>query len=282
MNIDGIENFLSSAYPYAETSKRTYRDVITRILGPVQDPASLTAAELIDLLSKSGWGNKRQCVGLAACQKYLAWRYGSFHPALCAKLKRIPSKPQRSLTKEVALHLLASFDPYTAKGSRDLAICALLLDTGLRESEICRLQLADTDLEHRVLQCLVKGGQWKAAVFSEETAAYIGRWLHYRMIADGQGFLFTNTFTGKAGKALKPKGLYSIVKLWGEKIGIKLCVHDFRRSFATLATDLMGAPERVLMAGGRWSNSQMIHQYTQTLKLDSMRKYLPVSGLLRE
>lgn len=278
MNINDLENFLSS-HPYAETTKRTYRDVIPRILGIGEDPACLTAADLIHLLEKSGWGNARQCVALAASQKYLAWKYGHGHPALSAKIKRVQGKPQRALDPETALKLLASFDPYTPKGSRDLAICALLLDTGLRESEICQLQRADTDLEHRVLQCLVKGGQWEAAVFSDETAAHIERWLHFRTVADGTGFLFTNTFNGKR---LQPKGLYSIVKQWGEKIDIKLCVHDFRRSFATLSTGLMGAPERVLMEGGRWSNSQMIQRYTRTLKLEAMRKYLPVAGLLRD
>ncbi len=276
MNIDELENFLASAYSYAETTKRTYRDVIPRIIDQVEDPASLTAAELIKLLSESGWGNARQCVALAACQKYLAWQYGRQHPALAAKLKRVVGKPQRALDPNTALKLLASFDTYAPKGSRDLAICALALDTGLRESELCRLQLADTDLEHRVLQVVVKGGQWEAAVFSPETAAHIEHWLHYRRVADGKGFLFTNIQTGEG---LTPEGLYNIVEGWGERIGIKLSPHDLRRSFAVIST-LNGAAERVLMEGGRWKSSEMIHRYTRTLKLEAMRKFLPVARLI--
>jgi len=76
--------------------------------------------------------------------------------------------------------------------------------------------------------------------------------------------------------------LNQIVRQWGIAIGIKLSPHDLRRSFATLATELMGAPERILMEGGRWSNSEMIQRYTRTLKLEAMRKYLPVSGLMGE
>jgi len=125
---------------------------------------------------------------------------------------------------------------------------------------------------------IVKGGQWSAAVFSPETAENIARWLHYREVADGQGFLFTNVFTGDG---LTPEGLYSIVREWGRRIGIKLSPHDLRRTFAVLATE-NGAPERVLMEGGRWNNSEMIHRYTRTLKLDSMRQYLPVSKLLKD
>lgn len=269
-----VEDFLSS-HPYADATKKTYRDILSRLLSR-SDLKSLSASDLLNLLNSQGWGNSRQCLALAAAQKFIAWMYGQSHPALNARLKRIPPKPQRTLDADEALQLLASFNPYIAKGARDLAITSLALDTGLRESELCRLQLADTDLEHRVLQVIVKGGQWAAAVFSEQTAAHIERWLNYRTIADGQGFLFTNTRTGKG---LTPQGLQSIVKDWGRKIGLKISPHVFRRSMATLATELSGAPERVLMEGGRWHNSQMIHRYTRTLKLEAMRRYLPMVRL---
>lgn len=273
-----LSNFLSS-FPYAASTKRTYQDILSCIFARSQDPANMTASELLEILDQSRWGNARKCVALAAAQKYLAWKYGQSHPALGAKLKRLRGKPQRALSPDVALKLLASFDTYIPKGARDLAICVLALDTGLRASELCRLQLSDTDLDHRVLQVVVKGGKWAAAVFSIQTAEHIRRWLHYRQTAKGQGFLFTNTFTGEG---LTPEGLNQIVRQWGLKIGIKLSPHDLRRSFATLATELMGAPERILMEGGRWSNSDMIQRYTRTLKLEAMRKYLPVSGLLGE
>jgi integrase len=275
MNIEDIENFLSSAHPYAESSKRTYRDVIPHILNKVQDLACLTAAELIRLLSQSGWGNSRQCVALAAIKRYLAWYYGNHHPALSAKLKREVGRPQRALDLETALKLLASFDPYTPKGARDLSICSLALDTGMRESELCRLQQADVDTEHGVLQVLVKGGQWEAAIFSAETAAHIERWKQFRKIADGQGFLFTNIHTGEG---LTPEGLYSIVREWGRKIGIQLSVHMFRRSMAVIGT-LNGAPERSLMEMGRWKSSTMIKRYTRTLRLENLREFLPMKRL---
>jgi integrase/recombinase XerD len=230
---------------------------------------------LLTFIDKPEWGNPRQCVALACLQKYIAWKYGHDHPALSAKLKRVTGKPQRALDQTTALQLLASFNPHTAKGSRDLAICALALDTGLRVSELCRLQQADIDTEKRALQVIVKGGQWSAAVFSEETAAHIDRWKLFRERLNPKGFLFVNTHTGGG---LKPNGLFNIVRSWGRRIGIRLSPHDLRRSFAVLATE-SGAPERVLMEGGRWSSSQMVNRYTRTLKLEAMRKYLPMSNL---
>jgi integrase len=266
-------DFLSS-FPYAASTKRTYLNILTRFTVEVTNPQTITAGELLAWIDKAEWGSSRQCVALAATQKYLGWKYGQ-HPALSAKLKRVTGKPQRALEHDTALELLASFDPYTPKGARDLAICALALDTGLRVSELCRLQQADTDTDKRVLQVIVKGGQWEAAVFSEETAAHLERWKLFREKLNPKGYLFVNTYTG-AG--LKPNGLGNIVKHWGKRIGIKLSPHDLRRSFAVLAT-VNGAPERVLMAGGRWSSSQMVNRYTRTLKLEAMRRYLPMSKL---
>ena len=277
MNIDDVSDFLAS-HPYSDSTIRTYRDILSRLFSGSQDPEKMTASELLIILKQSGWGNSRQCVALAATQKYLSWKYGHSHPALTAKLKRIQGKPQRALDPETALKLLASFDPYIPKGARDLAICSLALDTGLRESELCRIQLADTDLEHRVLQVIIKGGQWQAAVFGKSTAAYIDRWLHYRKIADGKNFLFTHT---KTGAGLTPEGLYSIVREWGWKIGIILSPHDLRRSMAVMGL-LNGASERSLMEMGRWKSSDMIKRYTRTLRLEQIRKYLVVDNLLGE
>src|SRR4026209_1524933 len=108
MNSD-IADFLAS-FPYAASTRRTYEDLLSRLLAESQDSASLTASELLKFIDKSEWGNSRQCLALAAIQKYLRWKYGSMHPALSAKLKRIVGKPQRALTPEIALKLLASFN----------------------------------------------------------------------------------------------------------------------------------------------------------------------------
>jgi len=216
------------------------------------------------------------CLALAAMQKYLKWKYGHSHPALAARIKRVLGKPQRALTPQLALKLLASFNPFDAKGARDLAICSLALDTGLRESELCRLKLADTDLEHRILQVIVKGGQWEAAAFGENTAAHIERWLHFRKIADGKNFLFTHV---KTGNGITPEGLYTIVREWGWRIGIELSPHDLRRSMAVMGV-LHGASERSLMEMGRWKDSSMIKRYTRTIRLEQVRRFLVVDNLM--
>ena len=271
-----IQNFIAS-HPFAASTIRTY----TYLLGILLDettPATLTAAELVNFVHRPNWSNARQCVALAAAQKYIRWAYGDTHPALSAKLKRIQGKPQRALDEKTTLLLLASFDRYTVKGARDLAICSLALDTGLRASELCRLQIADLNLTLCNLQVIVKGGHWAAAVFSPQTAAHLDHWLQYRPKTRSTT-VFVNSMTGKT---LSPEGLFNVVKYWGILLGIKLSPHDLRRTFACLSTQLMKAPERILMEGGRWQNTAMILRYTRTLKLESMRDYLPMLSLTKK
>lgn len=264
-----IENFLSS-HPYASETKRTYRNVL-KVLAD-QDCAALTATGLLVVVQSHGWGNARQCLALAACQKYLAWKFGASHPALTAKLKRITGRIPRAITREQADIIFASCNTHTAAGARNLTIFALALDTGLRLSELCRLQQADTDTERGILQVLIKGGHWEFAIFARQTANYIEHWKKFRALLNPKGALFVNTRTGEE---LTPEGLQSITRQISKEIGVKFSMHDFRRGFATIATE-NGATERDLMLGGRWKSSQMITKYTRSLRLESMRKYLPL------
>ena len=271
-----IEEFLA-AHPYADTTKHTYRNVIPRVLALLNEPASATAAELIQAVQATGWGNARQCLALHATRKYLTWTYGNKHPARHAKLKRIQGKLQRTVTPKLMLDLMATFNRYTPKGARDLALCSLMLDTGLRESEICNIQLADVDLDRRTLQVIVKGGQWESAIFSSETAAHIEHWLKLRVIQDGKNALFTST-RQRIGKPISPRGLQSIVREWGKFLGVPLSPHDFRRGMAVTAA-MGGASELLIMLNGRWKSTDMVRRYTRGLRLEAMRDYLPLEKL---
>lgn len=268
-----IQNFLS-CHHFSEATKRTYEKILARILEPEPDPATLSAPVLLKLIANQGWGNARQCLALACCQKYLSWKFGHSHPALSAKLKRTLGKVPRAISKDQALVILASFNTHSATGARNLALFAMAFDTGLRLSELCRLQQADTDTEQKLLQVVVKGGNWEFAVFSRETANYIEHWKKFRAKLSPRGELFCNVLTGKG---LTPAGLQSVAAFVSRKTGIKFSMHDFRRGFAVEAT-LKNAPEYVLMLGGRWKSGQMAHRYTRTLKLEAMRQFLPLEN----
>jgi site-specific recombinase XerC len=271
----GVDEFLAS-HDYSDSTKDNYQRIFGRILTDRDE--TLTAAGLVKRIkSQKGWGNSQQCVAVNACRKFLRWRYGTSHPALGARIKVEDSKPQRTLMPQKALELLMSFDASNPKGARDLALAALLLDTGLRASEICRLQLADCDLEQKLLTVLVKGGKWEFAVFSDRTAEWISAWVAVRIANPGVGALFVNI---KQGTQLTRDGLKCLMRDWGAAIGIALSPHDFRRSYATIAS-IFGGPTRLVQIGGRWHDIAMVERYTRALQLDAVRPYLPVANLIR-
>lgn len=278
--MDSISEFLASN-TYATATKKTYQPLLELFLEQVKEPANLTAAGLINFVqSQSGWesveGNSRQCVALAAVRKYLLWKYGHSHPAINARLKRLKGKVMPSITDKQKDILLASFNPYTPKGARDLAMVALWISTGFRLSEMCRLKQENTDTERGFSQAFVKGGKWRFGVFREDTAAHVERWKRFREDLNPQGgYLFVNTLGGtEQGKGLKPTGLQSIVREWGKRIDMKLTPHMFRRGMATISTE-NGANARAVMAGGGWDSEQMYNKYTQQFQLEALRKWLP-------
>lgn len=277
MNRD-VENFLSSQ-TYSDETKSTYAAVLDELVHhPVKD---WHASDLLAFVCRDNWGNSRRYVNLCACRKFIAWQFGNTHPALSARLKRINPKKGRSLSIERVSELLASFDTYTAIGARDLALAALAIDTGLRESELARIQLADVDLEHRTLQVIVKGGQWGVAVYSPETVAILDRWLVYRKPADGVGSLFVSMRLDKTkGRQLTRHGIKSIFKKWGVRLGWKLSPHDARRTFGNITTQY-GSPASITMAAGRWESEESFRRYQQEITALMITPYLPITHALK-
>lgn len=276
MNKD-VENFLAS-HPYAAETKATYRSILDEITTHAFE--SWNAADLVEFVEGKKWGNSRQYVALCAARKFISWKYGSNHAALTARIKRVKSKKQRVLNLPQVKTLLDSFDIYTVKGCRDMALAALALDTGLRESELARLQLADIDFETCMLQVIIKGGDPGAALFSVDTAMIIDQWLQHRKPAPRTTTLFVSLAPNcHNGQPLTKWGIKAIFKAWGVKLGWKLSPHDARRTFATIATRL-GAPSRTVQIAGRWSKIDMVQKYTENLELMAITPYLPITAAL--
>lgn len=272
-----IQNFLDSR-TYAETTKRTYSDILSALLTET-DPAALTPTSLLAYIQSRGWGNARQCLALACITTYLKFMYGVTHPAVNAKIKRSSGKMQRAITQVQVDQLLATFNRFTPKGARDLAIAAVLVQTGFRCSEICRLKQEDVDTGRGLAQVIVKGGNWEIGIFKPDTAAHIEWWKVYRaQLHTEDDHLFVSLKSGYIGKPLTPEGLNRIVAQWGRAINVQLSPHDFRRSFATITSE-NGGPDGLIMDGGRWHDQKVFNRYTRTRRLDALRKFLPTTTL---
>lgn len=266
---------------FANGTKDRYGRSLRRIAKVHGDLSDLDAMALSDWLDKQPWGSSTCWVAYCAVRGYVRWRFGNDHPALKLKIKRIESGPQRSLDFDQASELMASFDTRNRKGVRDLAICSLMLDTGLRAAEICALKIDNVNPKERTFSVIVKGGRWDYGAYSIYTGLYLESWLpirEKRLNADTKT-LFISLAGKNTGGSLTTEGLKTTVRRWGEKIEIKLSPHDLRRTFAELSLK-RGAPSRLVQIAGRWRDIKMVTRYTRNLKASDFDGYYPVAGVM--
>ena len=266
---------LETRYKYGRILRMFLEDFSTEQI------AEIGPVELLTWLQTHPWGNSAQWIALNAVKNWLRYKYGS-HPALVLKLPTVKAPRQRSLKMEQVQTLLVSFNTGKPKGRRDLAMCCLFLDAGLRVSEIARLEMRYLNIDDRFLTVIVKGGDWGEAVFSVYTATCLLRWFGDREGIARPGV--SNVFTGVGGLTpggpMTRDGIKCVVRDWGKKAGIgPLSPHDFRRTFATIGTRL-GAPTRIMMAAGRWDDESMIKRYTADIEARDFDPYSPVMAAM--
>lgn len=260
-----------------------YHRALNLIQSDFTDLSQLTAQDFSNWLISKNWGSSCSWVYYTAIKLFLCWNYGNSHPALAFKFKRKKSPPQRFLHLNQVKSLLRTMDTSTAKGRRDLAIATLFLDSGLRVSEVCNLELNRVNLNDLKCDVIIKGGDWASALFSEYTRSCLISWLGDRnkIVCQSMKYLFCSLGGNTPGEKLTREGLQQIVRSWGKKIGLILSPHDLRRTFAILAT-IAGSPSRTLQIGGRWADISMVEHYTESLQLDSFRPYLPVNFVMKD
>jgi len=273
LNIDQF--FLENRY--SPNTEERYRRAICALAMDHPDLGALTAAAFRQWLDSHNWASSTRWVTYTGIKRYLTWQYGPDHSALKLKIRRIDNPPQRTLTANEAARLLDSFDD-SPKGIRDRAIAAMLLDTGLRASELCGLELKQVHLAERTLAALCKGGQWGYGTFSSKTAEFIRAWLPERNELSEDITLFVSVGGSTPGRRLTRCGLRVIIRYWGEALGMPISPHDFRRTMATLAT-LNGAPAKVVQVAGRWNDIRMVARYTRAIEVKDFGRYFPVDHL---
>jgi site-specific recombinase XerD len=200
----------------------------------------------------------------------------------CLKLPKVESGEQRVLDIQEVQTVLASFAPDRALDVRDLAIISLLVDSGLRAAELCRLkesdlrfgvQLYDPETNQivtvNVLSVVRKGKKRKQpAYFGEETAERIKAWLKVRpqLARPEAEELFVSQGGLKPGTHLTRDGLRAIIRTVAQRAGVKhFSPHALRRSFACLLV-FAGANSRTIQLYGNWSNLKEVETYTQSLQ----------------
>ena len=155
------------------------------------------------------------------------------NPAASIRSPRIPEKEPEYLTDEEAIRLLTTIarqaKPRLRK--RDMAIVVLFLHTGLRVSELAKLELINVDLERGQIKITRKGGKEQYLHLNGEAVSTLARYLAKRpQPLNGRFFVGTN------GGNLDRGYIYGIVRKYLRLAGIdkgKRGPHILRHTFCT-------------------------------------------------
>ena len=152
----------------------------------------------------------------------------------------------------------------TPVGLRNHALCAVLLDCGLRVSELCRLTVDDI-ADGALIVRLSKSGRPRIVPMGGKTQQTLGRYLSHGRprLKPQSGVLFVNQFGGH----LNRWGVQSILDRMSPNVGFHMNPHRFRHTAAT-SWLRSGVPTGVVMRLGGWATFESMERYQHLLHDD--------------
>lgn len=177
-----------------------------------------------------------------AIRSFLKWCIKNDIKCLAPEKIDVPKNKEHSLKfldSEQVTRLLNQPTLSTKNGLRDKAILELLFSTGLRVSELVKLNRDQINLSTREFGIIGKGGKSRLVFISHQAADYLNRYLRSRMDK------MTPLFLRSRGKAeiessdeqmrLTPRSVQRLVKHYVKlaKLPIQATPHTLRHSMAT-------------------------------------------------
>lgn len=178
-------------------------------------------------------------IALRSFLRYCGKRGFDSLPADHIELPRVTRKQVSFLQQEELERLFAHIKPNTLIGMRDRAIIALLYSSGLRVSELTKLDRGHINLRRREFRVRGKGQKDRLVFIDDGSAELIEHYLNSR--TDSLQPLFIRyggheavDQSGDFGR-LTPRSIQRIVSHYARMAGItkKVSPHTLRHSFAT-------------------------------------------------
>lgn len=170
----------------------------------------------------------------------------------------VPEQPVDVLTDDELRALLDTCKGNTFENRRDTALIRMLMDCGVRASELIGLALEDLDPEQGVAMVMGKGRRGRAVPYGRKTADALRRYLRGR--AQHPAGDLPALWLGKKGP-LTVSGLAQILERRGRDAGVgHVHPHRFRHTFAhTWLSAGNGETDLMRLAG--WRSRQMVGRY---------------------
>jgi site-specific recombinase XerD len=186
---------------------------------------------------------KTQSYHIIALRSWLKWLVKHDAPVLHPEKVELPkseSIPMKFVSAEKIKRLVDQPDLVKPHGLRDRAILEVLFSTGLRVSELVKLNRDQIDIDRREFGVIGKGRRPRVVFLSDEAADWLTKWLNSR--EDNWRPVFTR-FAGRKPDLLADgeemrlttRSVQRLVDRYSRRahLPIKLSPHGIRHSFAT-------------------------------------------------
>ena len=169
----------------------------------------------------------------------------------------VPEEPPPIISQDELRRLLKVCEGKDFSHRRDMAIVRLLIDTGMRRSEIAGLRVGDVDLDENMVVVMGKGRRPRACEIGHKTAQALDRYLRAR--STQREAEREELWLGREGP-MTGSGIYQVVRDRGREAGLELHPHLFRHTFAH--NWLLGeGREGDLMQLAGWKSRSMLTRY---------------------
>jgi len=197
------------------------------------------------------------------------------NPALRLEFPRVEEKLVPAFSDNQAQKMLDSFDLSTEEGFRDYLILLLLIDTGLRRSEVARLHVEDVQLDYIRVQG--KGRKERRVGISPELSMLLWKYIHkYRHPRKpDEPVLFLSTGNRSAGLPFGRGGMNGLMARLKRITGIddvRLSPHTFRHTFARMYLEEGGDLFSLSREMGH-SDVKTTQRYLRSFTSDNARKH---------
>lgn len=283
--LEGFLYYLGVERHLADHTITAYRRDLVRFLDHLRDlgladPAAVArehVAGFLVALERQGLGLRsiaRARTSVRQLFRYLVrdGRLGA-DPTTLVDAPRFPKPLPTTLSLAQVDALLAAPDDSTPLGVRDRAMIQLLYSTGLRVSELIRLQRGRTDLHDGLVWVRGKGGKERIVPTGERAATAIARYLtHGRPHHDPTG-REPALFVSRRGTAMTRQNVWAFLRKHARRAGLpgKVSPHVLRHAFATHLLE-HGADLRAVQAmlGHADISTTQIYTHVATARLEAI------------
>lgn len=244
-----LEQFLDSIWAERGLSQNTlksYRyDLIQLAAQLQQNGRSLPDARREDLLQflamqvQSGRSPRSLARYLSGFRQFYQWllREGLIHndPSALIESPRLGRGLPKALGEQQVVALLNAPDVATALGLRDRTMLELMYATGLRVSELVKLELVNLGINQGVVRVMGKGGKERLVPLGEEALSWLQLYLRDSRPDLVKGAACPHVFITTRKKGMTRQAFWYAVRKHAAVAGIEQTVspHMLRHSFAT-------------------------------------------------